>query len=59
MCIMCRKRKAPQELDFCPACSLIARLEVARGLRRFEQYLAIHALFSAWDDRLRADDSIP
>lgn len=57
MCIMCRTRHAPQEMDFCPACSLIARLEVARGLRSLEQYLAAHALFSAWEDRLRADDS--
>jgi hypothetical protein len=56
MCIMCGTRKAPQELDFCSACSLIARLEVARGLRRIEQYLAAHALFSAWDDSLRSDD---
>jgi hypothetical protein len=56
MCIMCGTRKAPQELDFCPACSLIARLEVARGLRRIEQYLAAHALFSAWDDALRLDE---
>ena len=56
MCIMCGTRKAPQELDFCPACSLIARLEVARGLRRIEQYLAAHALFSAWDEALRHDE---
>ena len=32
-----------------------AWLEVARGLRRFEEYLAAHAMFSAWDERLQPD----
>jgi hypothetical protein len=53
MCILCRKRHAPQDLDYCPPCSLVARLEVARGLRRFEEYLAAHAQFSAWEQSLR------
>jgi hypothetical protein len=54
-CILCHRRHAPQPLDFCPPCSLAARLEVARGLRRFEEYLAAHALFSDWEQRLRPD----
>jgi hypothetical protein len=50
MCILCGKRHAPQALDFCAPCSLAARLEVARGLRRLEEYLAAHARFTAWDE---------
>jgi hypothetical protein len=52
MCIMCRTRHAPQEHDYCAPCSLVARLEVARGLRRLEEYLAAHALFQSWDERI-------
>lgn len=55
MCILCGKRHAPQELDFCPPCSLVARLEVARGLRRLEEYLAAHAMFAAWEAEVAAD----
>jgi hypothetical protein len=58
MCILCHTRHAPQELDFCAPCSLVARLEVARGLRRFEEYLTAHAMFEAWEKRA-ADGSLP
>jgi hypothetical protein len=49
---MCRTRQAPQDSDYCAPCSVIARLEVARGLRRLEEYLAAYALFSDWDRRI-------
>jgi hypothetical protein len=49
---MCGTRHAPQERDYCAPCSLVARLEVARGLRMLEAYLVAHALFSTWDERI-------
>jgi hypothetical protein len=52
MCILCRTRAPRDACDFCEPCSLVARLEVARGLRRLEEYLAAHALFRAWDERM-------
>ena len=50
MCIMCGTRHAPQERDYCAPCSLVARLEVARGLRTLEEYLTAHALFGSSED---------
>ena len=48
MCIRCHRSDTPDYLDYCAACALEARDEVATGLRMLEQYLAAWAAFDRW-----------
>jgi hypothetical protein len=48
MCIRCGSAEAPGRFEYCPSCSLAARLEVAGGLRRLGRYLAAWAAFELW-----------
>ena len=48
MCIRCGRPDTPARFEYCPACALATRLEVAAGLKRLGRYLACWAAFDVW-----------
>jgi hypothetical protein len=48
VCVRCNEREAPGPLGLCTACRVHTRLEVAVGLRRFNEYLDAWAAFDDW-----------
>ncbi len=54
MCVRCAIRAAYDGDDHCQLCAFATRIEIARGLRRLDEYLSRWAAFEAWLEH-RAD----